>query len=559
MARIIPIDTSAFEQRQIIPRPQRPAGQELREVAQNAQSIGAILKTLSLASDFFGPAAAGVSKLTDTDAPKQRAALEQAARARLKAQRQKGVAVGTEDRAQYDAMRKSRGIAPNYAGELGGATEQAAQARRRQSIAAREGGQRLPGLTDSQRRFVTSQSEGEQQRAALRSVLDTPRPQTQEDIDLSGFMDIEESTAPPVPTAAPPMVARPQPSTVGGQMPSYAERMRPRALTEAQLQQAGAAAVEREGKYSFDELRRMAALATDQKQLDRVMSAFDRSGGIGVHPQTIGEIFSGAHIDRARKELSEHTKRFVPQSALEAERLKTQREKTATQVERTAHTKVLQDAARARVRATKALASGREAKNVRDAAAEIRKLELNRLALEKAEQDLQKSRAQATSAKVKARIDEAMEKVRKTKEKLDNNLKRQRIKESKAREKAANELAEKRKKDAEGKPTAAQKKSADRIKTLKNQILGLDKLRAKAASESAGAKVKIDEKVSRRLDKKFIIKLKQSAATKESYVNQIDAITAPLKAELAKLEGKNKKTVLSGIFGKPKKTGKTGE
>jgi hypothetical protein len=564
MARIIPIDTSAFEQRQIIPRPQRPAGQELREVAQNAQSIGAILKTLSLASDFFGPAAAGVSKLTDTDAPKQRAALEQAARARVKAQRQKGVAVGTEDRAQYDAMRKSRGIAPRAKVKLGepgpltgdelldidvimrrtGATrkdatdqvkakkladfqsQQAVTARRRQLAAQREGRGDARALTAQQRQLIRDQP------------------------PEFGIYERATTTKP---------AARPQPSTVGAQMPSYAERMKPRALTEGQLQQAGAAAVEREGKYSFDELRRMAALATDQKQLDQVMSAFDRSGGIGVHPQTIGEIFSGAHIDRARKELSEHTKRFVPQSALEAERLKTQREKTATQVERTAHTKVLQDAARARVRATKALASGREAKNVRDAAAEIRKLELNRLALEKAEQDLKKSRAQATSAEVKARIDEAMEKVRKTKEKLDNNLKRQRIKESEAREKAATELAEKRKKEAEGKPTAAQKKGSDRAKVVSREISALEKLLVAAKSKGAGAEVELDETLTVDLTPAFVANLKKSKATNEEAAKRYEELITIRKDELAKLQGKKKKTVLSGLFKKPKKTGKTGK
>ena len=540
MARIIPIDTSAFEQRQIIPRPQRPAGQGLRETAQNAQSIGAILKTLSLASDFFGPAAAGVSKLTDTDAPKQRAALEQAARARVKAQRQKGVAPrrGTEEEIQEVAtIRETRGVAPSFA------TGQAAQARRRQSIAAREGGQRLPGLTESQRQFVMRQPAAEQQRAALRSVLDTPPPQTQEDIDLSGFMDIEESTAPPVPTAAPPMVARPQPSRVGGQMPSYEERMKPRAVTEAQLEQAGAAAVEREGKYSFDELTRRAALATDQKQLDQVMSAFDRSGGIGVHPQTIGEIFSGAHIDRARKELSEHTKRFVPQSALEAQKLKTEEGRTDYQ-------KVLKTWRKAMTASAKAL----EVKRLQSTDAGIEKMgrdfDLHDAKLKEIEQKLKRETAVATTKDEEAKLAKASAATRKRREKLKNKLIKAQTSRARAGADAATALAESRRKGAEGKPTAAQRKAAARIKIIQNQILGLDKLRAKAASEGAGGKVKIDEKVLRRLDKKFIIKLKQSAATKERYVTEIDAIKTPLKDELTKLQGKKKGTVLSGLYGK---------
>lgn len=556
MARIIPIDTSAFEQRQIIPRPQRPAGQGLRETAQNAQSIGAILKTLSLASDFFGPAAAGVSKLTDTDAPKQRAALEQAARARVKAQRQKGVAVGTEDRAQYDALAKSRGIlsqpGPNITGKAD--TPQEAMERRRKGVRGAEGAvppleaqptidmtRRPEEMTDTEWNFVLS-APSHARGAALNKITRSQYPAAEQKFKKllpldERFSGVGADLTPP---AVAPPAARPQPSAIGRQMPSYAERMKPRALTEGQLQQAGAAAVEREGKYSFDELTRRAALATDQKQLDQVMSAFDRSGGIGVHPQTIGEIFSGAHIDRARKELSEHTKRFVPQSALEAERLKTQREKTATQVERTSHTKVLQDAARARVRATTALASGREAKNVRDVAAEIRKLELNRLALDKAEQDLKKSRAQATSAEVKARIDVAMEEIRKTKEKLDNNLKRWRIKESKAREKAATELAEKRKKEAKGKLTAAERKDSDRAEVVSREISALERLLVTANSKGAGAEVEFDETLTGDLTPAFVANLKKSKATNKEAAAQYEKLITIRKDELAKLQGKNK-------------------
>ena len=370
MARIIPIDTAPFQQRQIIPRPQQPAGQELRETAQNAQSIGAIIKALSLASDFFGPAVTGASKGVDAlrSAPKQRAALDQAAQARAKAQRQKGVAPrrGTEEEIQEVAtIRETRGIAPDFAGELGqpgplagdellsidvimrdtGATredataqvkakkladfqsQQAVTARRRQLLQAPERGELFAGLSEQEISYVRGVSP-EKQGAAVRAIRMSKQGKG-------------TAQAPPAEEGAPPGVGKfpqtqqRQPSAIGRQMPSYAERLKPRALTEGQLQQAGAAAVEREGVYDFNELNRRAALATDQKELDQVMQLFERSGGIGVHPETVGEIFSGAHMDRARKELAKHTKRFVPQSALESERLRTAQQRTKWRKETT--------------------------------------------------------------------------------------------------------------------------------------------------------------------------------------------------------------------------------